>query len=63
MISGAHIIIYSTNEDRAFFRDILGLATLPGGGKLGVYEPTHAPPASRPGPSTSRPRPPLPASA
>jgi catechol 2,3-dioxygenase-like lactoylglutathione lyase family enzyme len=112
MISGAHIIIYSTNADadRAFFRDILGLASvdvgdgwlifalppsevavhpaekddvhelfltcddidafvaqitdlgveasavetqtwgllthvsLPGGGKLGVYEPTHAQP-------------------
>ena len=33
MISGAHVIIYSTNAaaDRAFFRDILGLASVDSG--------------------------------
>ena len=122
MIYGAHVIIYSTNEeaDRAFFRDVLKYpfadaghgwlifalppaelavhpseendvhefylmcddvhalvaemhgrnvtcsaieeqrwgsithVTLPGGGRLGIYQPKHPSPISRSGPQTSR---------
>lgn len=57
MITGAHSIIYSKSPegDRVFLREVLKLTnvdgwgvltqvTLPGGGKLGVYEPRHARP-------------------
>lgn len=58
MFSGAHVVVYSKDAeaDRAFFRDVLdmkhvdveqpwGLLTsfqLPGGGKIGAYQPKHA---------------------
>jgi|SoiMetStandDraft_2_1073263.scaffolds.fasta_scaffold282746_1 hypothetical protein len=48
MLTGAHAIIYSSNAeaDRAFLRDVLLTeVTLPGGGKLGVYQPRHQRPA------------------
>jgi hypothetical protein len=56
MITGAHSIIYSKNPetDRAFLRDVLHFpivdvmdcgsltqVVLPGGGKLGIYQPRH----------------------
>ena len=57
MIDGAHVIIYSKDAeaDRAFFRDVLKyesvdaghgwlIFALPGGGKLGVYQPKHPSP-------------------
>jgi hypothetical protein len=49
MINGAHSVIYSTDPeaDRAFFRDVLEL-TLPGGGRLGIYQPRHARPEPMP---------------
>ncbi len=50
MISGAHVMIYTKDDaaDRAFLRDVLevpniGIA-MPGGWKLGLYQPTHARP-------------------
>ena len=62
MIRGAHMIIYTADAEanRAFFRDVLAWPfvdahdgwgrlthlTLPGGGKLGIYEPQHASPLS-----------------
>jgi hypothetical protein len=52
MLIGAHAIIYSKNADadRDFLRDVnqgwgmLTQLTLPGGGKLGVYQPRHGRP-------------------
>jgi hypothetical protein len=50
MIIGAHSILYSKipGADRAFLRDqgwgLLTQVTLPGGGKLGIYQPRHARP-------------------
>jgi hypothetical protein len=57
MLTGAHAIIYSSNAeaDRAFFRAVadqrwglLSEVTLPGGGKIGVYQPRHARALTRP---------------
>jgi hypothetical protein len=54
MLTGAHSIIYSTNPDadRAFLRDVLALLNvdvgLPGGGKMGIYQPRHARPPAPP---------------
>jgi hypothetical protein len=50
MIIGAHTIINSTNAeaDRAFLKDVLQWTTLPGGGKLGVYQPRHERPEPPP---------------
>jgi hypothetical protein len=42
MINGAHVVVYSQNEeaDRSFFREI----PLPGGGAIGLYQPKHPTP-------------------
>ena len=57
MISGVHAVVFSreADKDRAFFRDVLGLAAvdagggwltirLPGGGEFPIYEPRHPSP-------------------
>ncbi len=49
MINGAHVVVYSADADadRDFFRDVLGFAHvdagggLPGGGRVGLYQPLH----------------------
>ena len=43
MLTGAHMVIFSSNveADRAFFGEVL---KLPSADKLGVYEPRHARP-------------------
>ena len=44
MITGVHALVFSSDAEavRAFFRDVLGLASVDaGGGELGLYQPRH----------------------